>query len=40
MYCEYFCCFPCLFIMRVCDEYYKYCSCKTSDNKIHTVDTE
>lgn len=27
MYCEYYCCIPCLFIMKVCEECYKSCCC-------------
>lgn len=34
MYCEYYCCFPCLFIMRVCEECCKHYCC-SNEKVIH-----
>lgn len=30
MYCEWLCCFPCMFIMKTCDECYKALCCQIS----------
>lgn len=35
MYCEYYCCFPCLFIMRVCEECCKHYCCCTNEKVVH-----
>ena len=38
MNCEYYCCFPCLFVWRVCDECFKGCFMK--EEKIKPIENE
>ena len=40
MYCEFVCCFPCMFVMKTCDECYKFFCCMPKENSVHAEPAE